>query len=238
MMIRRLLAVAVLVLSCAPLSAASWAHVHDTIFGVPLALVGMRDQGFVVATGKSITRENASGNVLWSTKLSSEGSIFFAAAGPGDDVYTGGSTFLDSGAAGWIARLNGAGKPLWSRHYELADAEVIMFRAATAMADGGVAVCGLAEHSGIVLRLAADGTIKWQSRFEISGESWLTSIAASRDGGVIVGGRGGPAWLIAKLDRNGAMQWHRTLGPAGGRAFALTETRDGVVAGGTGGLVV
>jgi len=97
----------------------------------------MRDLGFVVATGRSITRENAGGNVLWSARPSSEGSIFFAAAGPGSDVYTAGSTFLDSGAAGWIARLNGDGKPLWSRHYELADAEV------TASPPAGIAAAAL-----------------------------------------------------------------------------------------------
>lgn len=236
-MILRRLVVALLLLVPLPLLATPWARSYEKLMSAPRAMVRTRDGGFLIADGSRITRADAKGDVLWSMRPSPHVTIGFATRGPGDDIYIGGTYSTFQVDDGWVARLKDSGEVVWSKRYA-PEHEVVMLRAAALMPDGGIVIGGTKGNEGILLRLGPDGSNIWQSRIEMSDRSAFTSIVASSDGDIFAGGRGGPGWIVAKLDAKGEMLWHRTLGNDAGYAYALTQTEDGVVAAGTGGLLV
>jgi uncharacterized repeat protein (TIGR02543 family) len=110
-------------------------------------------------------------------------------------------------------------------------------------ADGGYLIGGGAVAggvTGVLHKVAADGTVIWRSEFSTSGNLYINSVVQNPSGTYTVagysnaGGIGGNDIWIAEVDASGASVWQKSYGGAGNEyGLSLYRTFDGgyVVAG-------
>lgn len=95
------------------------------------------------------------------------------------------------------------------------------------------------QYDIIVVRVAYDGTVKWEKRLEAPGNNMGQAIVQTKDGGFVVAGSTGnygsdvvspftDVYLL-KFDSNGKVLWSKTYGNKSNidEAFAVTEDANG-----------
>jgi uncharacterized delta-60 repeat protein len=165
------------------------------------------------------------------------------------DIIVAGETY--SFGAGkddfWVLRLDSEGNVKWKKTYGGSSYDEAY---AVAIADNGdIIVAGWTESFGAgwddfwVLRLDANGNVKWQKTYGGSNEDWATAVAIADNGDIIVAGytksfgAGGRDFWVLRLDSEGNVKWQKTYGGSDwdeANAVAIAENGDIIVAGYTG----
>lgn len=148
----------------------------------------------------------------------------------------------DGNGNAWVFLADGGGGVKWQKAYGGPGWDVA--RSIVETSDGGYAVAGTYDTSTNpaivssevwVLRLNADGTVRWQKRY---GLGVAATILQAADGGFVVAGgtwasgAGGEDFLVLKLNADGSVQWQKTFGGSGDEEAQTVERS------GDGGFVV
>lgn len=197
------------------------------------------DSGFIMVGGTEtyssgqsdiwLVRTDAYGNVLWNK---SYGSTQFDFANMVRNTRDGGfviAGFTGSYGAvnndGWIIKTDGSGNVQWTRM--IGDTGIQELEAIVQTTDGGYAALGINYTAGTqyydmwLVRLNANGTVRWQKN--IGGQSFEigNSLQQTPDGGFVLSGQSysyGPAdgdYVLYKTDSVGNLQWFRNYAYAG-----------------------
>jgi len=200
------------------------------------AMVPVPDGGVVIAGFTA--SEGAGGRDIWLLRILPEGEVLWSRTfgGAGHDeafdlVALGNGGFALTGhvwggaAAAYdlaVLRVDAAGETIWQRTLDRA-----RFEAGTALAaldDGGLVVVGTTSVAGLrdtdlwVLRLDAEGTVRWQRRFGGARGEQPSAVVAASAGGIVVaaetfsmGAGGGDIWLLG-LTGAGEIRWEQLFG--------------------------
>src|SRR6056297_1051494 len=149
----------------------------------------------------------------------------------------------------WILKLSMTGAIIWDQNYGGSDYDIA--NAVIQTNDGGYVVAGQTasndedvgnNHGGYdfwVLRLDANGLLKWESAFGGSNNEYAFDLCKTTDGcymvagftkssdGDVTGYQGNDDCWIVKVNDTGALVWQKTLG--GGqadRAYSICSTHD------------
>jgi uncharacterized delta-60 repeat protein len=145
----------------------------------------------------------------------------------------------------WVLKLDVNGSIQWQKIYGGIGFDI--GRSIQQTADGGYIVAGETSSFGTdtdvwILKLNADGTIRWQNRYGGNGVNVAYSVQQTSEGGYIVAGETTPAGAAAadafvlKLKSDGSTDWQKSYGGAGDdRAWSIRQASDGgfIVAGET-----
>jgi hypothetical protein len=206
-----------------------------------------------------VTRLDAGGNPLWDRAY---GGLDADRLDHGVELPDGGFLLVGTSSSGpgtakeaplfgasdaWVVRVDAQGHRLWDRSYGGGFAEE--FHVVLADEDGGFVAAGWSDsrpgtgnktseahgqRDAWVLRLAADGQIRWDRSLGGRNEDWATDVVFAPDGGLLVVGNslsreGGtktsPNWSpdgvalasdgwLNRLDPAGTLLWDRSYGGA------------------------
>ena len=229
-----------------------WAKTYGP--GVAKA-VALDKNGDIIVVGERggdafVARLDRDGNVKWQKTYggSDDDEAYAVALASNGDVIVAGYT--DSFGAGgkdtWVLRLDSEGNVKWQKTY---GGKYWDEAHAVALApNGDVIVAGWTRSFGAgkrdvwVLRLDANGNVKWQKTY--GGSDWdvANAVAIAPNGDVIVAGYtdsfgagGRDAWVL-RLDGEGNVKWQKTYGGSDwdeADAVALAPNGDVIVAGWT-----
>ncbi len=141
-----------------------------------------------------------------------------------------------------VIKLDSSGNVAWQKTYGGTDNDAAS--SIFPMADGGFIVggttyefgrfAGLGGANAWVLRLNADGTVRWQNAWDGLFDDYVSGVVQTTDGGYGVTGwtysyNGLKAWAM-KLDANGSLLWFKTvdssfawsIAPAAGGGFVVS----------------
>ncbi len=142
-----------------------------------------------------------------------------------------------------IIKLSPEGRVIWAKK----DGDD-SFNSVTVAPNGDIIVAGSTESFGAgdrdvwILRLDADGNVKWQKTYRGPSDEWATAVALADNGDIIVAGYtysfgagGWDAWVL-RLDSKGNVKWQKTYrGSRGDGAYAVAVAPNGdiIIAGDT-----
>ena len=127
----------------------------------------------------------------------------------------------------------------WSARFVAPASGMLQPSAAAATADGGLLIGGVLEQSAYVMRLAADGRVKWARRLDASGRDVVHDVIETRDGGIVCAGLSRNSPWMARLSANGDLEWQHLYSRAPGGFDAVAELTGGdLVAAGSTVLIV
>ena len=144
----------------------------------------------------------------WWVKSVSSGRINAVTVAPNGDIIVAGDTdsFGAGGSDVWILRLDANGNVKWQKTYGRGNWDVAY---AVAIApNGDIIVAGVTNSFGAgnsdvwVLRLDANGNVKWQKTYGGSKSDKAFAVAIAPNGNVIVGGTD-----LLTLDPEGNLKW-------------------------------
>jgi len=226
--------------------------------------VALAPNGDIIVAGYT-TSFGAGGNDIWVLRLDENGNIKWqktyggsdddgvnaVALAPNGDIILAGETW--SFGAGtpdhsnaWVLRLDGEGNVKWQKTYGGSGDDGV--NAVALAPNGDIIVAGYTTSFGAggndfwVLRLDANGNVKWQKTYGGGGDDGATSIAIAPNGDIIVAGyttsfgAGGNDIWVLRLDENGNIKWQKTYGGSTldeAYAVALAPNGDVIVAGHT-----
>ena len=141
---------------------------------------------------------------------------------------------------GWIARIDGAGRTVWTARFGGMGADAV--RALAATQDGKVLAAGQVEDpnrglDGWAAMLDASGKLLWEQTYDRGGTEMLTAVAVFPSGFLLGGFRtvaaeGTVAWLLA-VDASGTVLAERSLEPGGfDSVVALAAAKGGALVAG------
>ncbi|WP_010476896.1 protein kinase domain-containing protein [Thermococcus zilligii] len=192
-----------------------------------------------------VMKLNPDGSLAWAKTyggIDYDEASAVALADNGDIIVAGHTSSFGAGYEDvWVLRLDKNGNIKWQKTYGGISSDRA---SAVALADNGdIIVAGYTESFGAsghyfwVLRLDANGNIKWQKTY---GGSWARAVALADNEDIIVAGYtwsfgagGGDVWVL-RLDENGNVKWQKTYGGSHGDwvyAVALADNGDIIVAG-------
>ena len=194
-----------------------------------------------------VLRLDADGNVKWQKTYGgeySDGANAVVVADNGGIIVAGYSQSFGAGGGVWVLRLDANGNVKWQKTYGGSDDDEAN---AVAIDDNGdVVVAGYTRSFGSsgynfwVLRLDANGNVKWQKTYGGRRDDKAYAVALAQNGDVIVvgytksfGAGGADAWVL-RLDANGNVKWQKTYGGSDwdeAHAVALAPNGDIIVAG-------
>jgi len=141
----------------------------------------------------------------------------------GGYVVTGSTgSYGDENGDAWVVKLDGDGHVAWQKTYGGAGEEYALDAKQTP--DGGYIVVGWTTSFGAgqadfwVLKLDAQGRIRWQKTYGGTGTEQAWSVALTDDGEYVVAGgttsfgAGGADFWVLKLDADGNVLWQKTYG--------------------------
>ena len=213
---------------------ATWlsAGAPDPRGGVLLAgsdglLLWLKEDGTVLSAGTVWPERTARINTL--------------AAVPGGGWLVAGARVSEPTSLGdraWVARLEADGTPVWS--VLLPDLQPAPRGALAATADGGAVVASFRNTDGAarLVRLAPDGSPRWQRRIPAalgSPLSWYPSAAVAADGDVALAYPDAGDIVVVRFADDGSLRWRARVGGAAyERGGPLVGTPDGgLLVGGT-----
>ena len=199
-----------------------------------------------------VLRLDGEGNVKWQKTYGGkywDEAKAIAIASNGDVIVAGYSQSFGAGEKDvWVLRLDENGNVKWQKTYGGSDDDVAT---AVVVADNGdiiVAGCTLSFGAGKddvwVLRLDANGNVKWQKTYGGSRGDGANTVAIADNGDIIVAGytrsfgAGGRDVWVLRLDGNGNIKWQKTYGGKWWNAayeVAIAPNGDVIVAGHYGG---
>ncbi|MDI3474741.1 MAG: hypothetical protein PWQ95_469 [Thermococcaceae archaeon] len=220
--------------------------------------VAVDKNGDIIVVGRTedengfVARLDREGNVKWfRTYGGSDYDWAYAVAlAPNGDIIVAGAT--ESFGAGWtdvwVLRLDENGKIKWQKTYGGSGLDGAY--AVALASNGDIIVAGTTRSFGAgkadawVLRLEANGNVKWGKTYGGERDDKATAVATAPNGDIIVAGYSrsfrtglsvGPsdAWFL-RLDANGNVKWQKTYGGSGrdeAYAVALADNGDIIVAG-------
>ncbi|WP_052291833.1 PEGA domain-containing protein [Thermococcus gammatolerans] len=202
--------------------------------------------------GKSdvwVLRLEKNGNVKWQKTYGGsdlDKATAVAVALNGDIIIAGSTESFGAGRRDiWVLRLDGEGDVKWQKTY---GGRIYDDAHAVAVApNGDIIVLGSTEsfgapyHSDVwILRLDANGNVKWQKTYGGSDYDWAYAVAIAPNGDIIAAGgterfAAGivDVWIL-RLDENGNVKWQKTYGGNSydkATAVAVVENEDIIVAG-------
>lgn len=223
--------------------------------------IAIAPNGDIVIVGNTFGF-GAGGSDFWVLRLSGKGSVIWqktfggsdddyanaVAIAPNGDIVVVGDT-SSFGAGGWdtwIIRLDGKGNVKWEKTYGGEDDE---YTNAVAIApNGDIITAGSTSSFGAgnadlwIMRLSANGDVKWQMTYGGTGDDEAYAVALAPDGNIVVSGYtesfGAGDWdaWILRLSGNGNVIWQKTYGGKKtdeANAVAIAGNGDIVVAGDT-----
>ena len=200
----------------------------------------------IIADNNVIIRMDKNGKIKWAKGIYN-GHLETITVTPNGDIIVAG--FTESFGAGyddvWVLRLDSEGNVKWQKTYGGRGSD---WANAVAIApNGDVIVAGYTKSFGAgsydvwVLRLDANGNVKWQKTYGGSGLDGATAVAVAPNGDVIVvgstdsfGAGYDDVWVL-RLDSEGNVKWQKTYGGSGeddlALAVAVAENGDIIVGG-------
>ncbi|KJU86048.1 lipoprotein [Candidatus Magnetobacterium bavaricum] len=189
-----------------------------------------------------VLRLNGDGSIRWSKTFGGSGVDYakaIRALGDGGFIVAGYTGSFGSGADDiWLLRLDADGNVSWQKTYGSNSIENTY--AIEEVPAGGFIVAGQTNapdgsHRGIILlRLDADGNIRWQRVIKGAASLGAYCVKPLGDGGFIVSGYHSDltntAFLVIRTDAAGAILWQYAYGGGGGaddRSYAVNVTTDG-----------
>ncbi|WP_290623504.1 MULTISPECIES: PGF-CTERM sorting domain-containing protein [unclassified Archaeoglobus] len=201
---------------------------------------GLEDEAWIL-------RLDADGNIKWQKTYGGAKRDAFCAvreASNGDIIVAGVTWSFGAGKGDfWVLRLDAEGKIKWQKTYGGAEFEVAW--SLVEATNGDIIVAGVTYSFGEgqkfwVLRLDAEGKIKWQKTYGGAENDWLWEMVEASNGDIIVAGvtesfgaGDYDAWIL-RLDAEGKIKWQKTYGGAKrDGALAMVEASNGdiIVAG-------
>ena len=193
---------------------------------------------------------------LWTTPIFSDCCMIDLTA-DGGYVLAGGSESDDGVAGGnqgfsdfWVVSLSPEGDLVWRKTF--GGSGDYSARAVRPTPDGGLIVIGdsyfgdgdVTGHHGLsdfwVVKLSADGSLRWQKCLGGSGHDLARDIWVASDGGYLVAGssesddgdvgnnNGGEDWWVVKLGEDGSIVWRMSEGGSqDDEAASIRESPDG-----------
>ncbi len=191
------------------------------------------------------------GNIKWQKTYGGSGGdkAYALALAPNGDIIVAGETHSFGANTPnfsnlWILRLDGEGNVKWQRTFEGHYAD--WARAIAVAENGDFIIAGLTFSFGAggydawILRLDANGNVKWQKTYGGSNDDSADAVALAPNGDIIVAGRtksfgaGNADFWVLHLDENGNIKWQKTYGGSdsdGADALALAPNGDIIVVG-------
>jgi hypothetical protein len=127
------------------------------------------------------------------------------------------------------------GEVIWEHIGDSSDDELVLDALETAEGDLVLAVAIVGED-GELVKLGADGTVRWTNRYELAGWQFASRIAPTDDGGFLLAGfsmssgsrQQADTWL-ARCTSVGELEWETTFGDSlhDDYAQSLLPLRDG-----------
>ena len=236
-----------------------WAKTYGGRNGEGARAVAIAENGDIIVAGVTnsfgagsydfwILRLDSNGNVKWQKTYggSDDDMAFAVAVAPNGDIIVAGVTnsFSSGTADVWVLRLDENGNVKWQKTYGGSDIDI-----ATAVAiagNGDIIVAGVTNSFGAgggdfwILRLDANGNVRWQRTYGGSDDDIAAALAVAPNGDIIVAGgtdsfSSGTAdvWVL-RLDENGNVKWQKTYGGTKddvANAVAIAGNGDIIVAG-------
>lgn len=201
-MLKRFLMSLLFITAASAAFASSWSKAISG--GQPNGATQLSDGTTLICAGQTIIKASPGGTPLLLRRFASQ----FAVSAISDDA---GGAFIDG--SGWVGRIGGDLTMKWAVAIEPPRPVMAMAR----MRDGGLAVSlrGKDDIDAVVIRFDAAGRVKWQKRYDTSGNNNIQTIVALPDGGLIVGGQSETALWSAALDANGNARWQQRIALGG-----------------------
>jgi hypothetical protein len=188
----------------------------------------------IMACEQLVDEQNFSGTKTWARTYKR----FIAAAlditPDGNYILAGYGKITESIYDAWLFKINGLGKVLWQKRYDVANVGEEM-KSVQATPDGGYIMAGIITEpvSGYdfwVLKLDSSGNVFWQKSYVGAGTEWRPFIRETSDGGYIMSGQSNSfsestEAIAIRLDSNGNILWQKSYGS--GSAYAIHQTNDG-----------
>ena len=140
----------------------------------------------------------------------------------------------------WLVRLDAGGGVAWTQGFARPGSGKHFLFDAAELADGSWIAVGATSlfdfppQAGWVVRLAADGTLLWQSEYNGGVAETARAVTPTADGGFAIAGwtnssgAGSDDVWVLKLDAAGAIQWQKTCGGLDSdQAEDIVELSDG-----------
>jgi hypothetical protein len=123
-----------------------------------------------------------------------------------------------SGHDQYAVRVGSDGEVIWEHIGDSSDDELVLDALETAEGDLVLAVAIVGED-GELVKLGADGTVRWTNRYELAGWQFASRIAPTDDGGFLLAGfsmstgsrQQADTWL-ARCTSAGELEWEKTFG--------------------------
>ncbi|MCD6131828.1 MAG: hypothetical protein J7J61_06990 [Candidatus Hydrothermae bacterium] len=170
-----------------------------------------------------------------------------AVADNGDIVVAGSTNSFGAGNSDvWVLKLGAFGSVVWQKAYGGSGNDIA--RGVATTSSGDIIIAGKTESFGDwiadawVLRLDADGNIKWQKAYGGAGAGDEANAVVESGGDIIVAGHtysfgaGSSDVLVVKLDENGDILWQKAYGGSGAEdayGVAVADNGDIIVVGET-----
>ncbi|MCA6212788.1 protein kinase [Thermococcus bergensis] len=193
--------------------------------------VAVDENGDIIVVGQKekdafVARLDKDGNVKWFRTYGGDKWDIFndVKIAPNGDIIVAGSSwsFSASDKDVWILRLDSEGNIKWQKTYGGSNADVA--NAVAIAPNEDIIVAGYTESFGAgdwdvwVLRLDADGNVKWQKTYGGKWRDEATGVAIADNGDIIVAGYTSSfgagladVWVL-RLDENGNVKWQKTYG--------------------------
>ncbi len=248
-------------LAVAPGGAELWSSVPQDTPGRPQAAAALTDGG-VIAAG-SVQRGPTASSDGWVARLDAEGAVAWSKDFGGDTARAfndavalaeggavlAGTTRSDASGDGWLVAIDGDGRVAWDKAVGGAGGQALY--ALAPAGDGGFFAAGVNDHEGAgaedgwLLRLDAEGEVRWQVEAGGDKADYLVAVQPLPDGGAVAVGRsasgegeGFDLWAVW-VDAEGTVTLERRLGGDGYDAAAAVALADdgGVLVAGVHGSV-
>ncbi|WP_198362115.1 PEGA domain-containing protein [Thermococcus pacificus] len=255
-----------LVIKLNPDGSIAWARTYRCDIYDRATAVAVADNGDIIVAGWTesfgagyddawVLRLDANGNIKWQKTYGGrdhDDARAVAIADNGDIIVAGRTWSFGAGRADvWVLRLDENGNVKWQKTYGGSGRDGF-WGVNLAIADNGdIIVASSTESFGTetphysnvwVLRLDANGNIKWQKTYGGRSNDHAHAVAIADNGDIIVasytysfGAGEGDFWVL-RLDTNGNVKWQKTYGGENedvAYAVALADNGDIIVAGST-----
>ncbi|WP_456423579.1 protein kinase domain-containing protein, partial [Thermococcus sp.] len=220
--------------------------------------VAIADNGDIIIAGNTfsfgtviediwVLRLDSEGNVKWAKTYGGESTDHahaVAIADNGDIIVAGDTDSFGDSRDVWVLRLDSNGNVKWQKTYGGSGWDGYWDVNVAIAPNGDIIVAGDTDSFGAggrdfwILRLDANGNVKWQKTYGGSGWDVAYAVAIADNGDIIVAGKTysfgagyGDAWVL-RLDENGNVKWQKIYGGGNSKAVILTENGDIIVVGG------